>query len=159
MRIRLVHEDAISPDRLYQKKEREWFIGRLVKIAFESLDGKVEWMWVKVLEVEGCSLIGRLECEPLFCTHSYGDLIALSRLQIAAVDLTLEEWWDEVEKLGAKGDYFNRFLGAPTRDSGFSNFFDESFTPRQALNRWVLWHPSDDEPLPFLTEIAYRRAK
>jgi hypothetical protein len=59
MRIRLVHEDAISPDTLYQKKEREWFIGRLVKIAFESLDGKVEWMWVKVLEVEGCRVYFR----------------------------------------------------------------------------------------------------
>src|SRR6056297_1074136 len=88
MQIRLVHEGAISPDLLYQKREPEWFFGRCVKIAFESSEGKVEWMWVQVLKLEGHTLSGNLVSNPLFCTHlAYGDAITLSRLQIAAVDL------------------------------------------------------------------------
>jgi hypothetical protein len=159
MTIRLVHEEAISPDPLYQGREPDWFFGRCVKIAFESPDGMVEWMWVQVLNIDGDTLSGNLVCNPIFCTHlDYGDPITLSRLQIAAVDLTLKEWWDEVEELKAKYDCYNRFLGIPSRDNGFANFFDESFTPRQALRRWYGWQPSENEPLQFLTDLANRRA-
>lgn len=83
MTIRFVHEEAISPDLLYQRREPEWFFGRKVKIAFESHEGKVEWMWVQVLEIDGNTLSGKLVCSPIFCTHlAYGDPITLSRLQL-----------------------------------------------------------------------------
>jgi hypothetical protein len=39
MKVRLVHENAITPDPIYQKRDREWFIGRCVKIAFEPPRG------------------------------------------------------------------------------------------------------------------------
>ena len=81
---------------------------------------------------------------------AYGETIALSRLQIAAVDLTIEEWREEVNELKAKGDYFNRFLGSPLQNSGFEQFFAESFTPTQALNRWVSGYPVKTNLCSFL---------
>lgn len=159
MTIRRVHEGDLTPNPRYQKRDREWFIGRCVKIAFESNKGDVEWMWVLVNRIDGNTLFGTLDNEPLYCTHlAYGETIALSRLQIAAVDLTIEEWREEVNELKAKGDYFNRFLGSPLQNSGFEQFFAESFTPTQALNRWVKWLPSENESLQFLVDIANSRA-
>jgi hypothetical protein len=158
MNIRPVHETANSPDPIYQKRPVEWFIGRCVKIAFESDEGRVEWMWVHVQAVDSRHLIGTLDNDPLLCTHiKHGDSVSLSRLQIAAVDLSEDEWWEEVARLRAEGDYFNRYLGSPSRGSGFGHFYEESFTPRQALNRWVKWQPSEDEPLHFLTALADKR--
>ena len=78
MEIRLVHETASSPDPSYKKRPLEWFIGRSVKIGFQSHEGKVEWMWVTVQDVESPDLIGTLDNDPLFCTHlMYGDSITL----------------------------------------------------------------------------------
>jgi|GEM_PF-2580258 len=103
MNIRLVHEEAISPDPTYQKRPLEWFVGRSVKIGFQSHEGKVEWMWITVQGVKSPNLIGTLDNDPMFCTHLiHGDPISLSRLQIAAVDLTIEEWWVEVDALRAR---------------------------------------------------------
>ena len=155
MNFRLVHETAVVPDPTYQKRPLAWFLGRNVKIAFQSDEREVEWMWVNVRGIIGRTLVGSLDNDPLLCTYlECGDSVSLSRLQIAGVDLTEDEWWEEVETLSAEEDYVNRYLGSPSRDSGFDQFYDESFTPRQALNRWAKWQPNDDEPLKFLTELA-----
>ena len=56
-----------------------------------------------------------------------------------------------------QGDYFNRHLGTPSPESGFGQFYGVKFTPRQALNRWVKWHPHENEPLQFLLDISASR--
>lgn len=153
--IRIVHESAISPDPIYANKSLDWYVGRNVKIGFQSHEGKVEYMWVRVTGIESPNLIGQLDNEPVHSTHlTLGDRITLSRLHIVKVDLTKEEWWDEVALLRAKGDYFNRHLGLPCPESGFGKLYDAHFTPRQALQRWAKWQPSEDDPLTFLLDIA-----
>lgn len=156
--IRQVCDTAFVPEPIYIKKPLAWYVGRSVKIGFQSHEGKVEYMWVKVTGINSPNLIGQLDNEPLHCTHlTLGDRITLSRLQIVAVDLTEEEWWEEVSILRAQGDYFNRHLGTPFPESGFGHFYDARFTPRQALNRWVNWQPDENEPLQFLLDIAADR--
>ncbi len=153
--VRRVHESAISPDPIYAKKPLGWCVSRCVKIGFQSHDDEVEYMWVKVTGIDSPNLVGDLDNEPLHCTHlTLGDRITLSRLQIVAVDLTEEEWWEEVSILRAQGDYFNRHLGTPRPENGFGQFYDAHFTPRQALTRWAKWQPDENEPLHFLLDIA-----
>lgn len=157
--IQMVRDTAISPDPIYAKRPLEWYVGRCVKIGLQSREDNVEYMWVKVTGIESPNLFGLLDNEPLHCTHlSLGDRVVLSRLHIVAVDLTDDEWWDEVFMLRAKGDFFNRHLGIPCPESGFANFYDAKLTPRQALNCWVKWQPHEDEPLQFLLDIAADRA-
>jgi len=156
--IRLVHKDAYSPDPIYASRPLEWFVGRWVKIGFQSYDGTVEYMWVKVTGIDSPNLVGSLDNIPQYCPHvASGDRVTLSRVQIVAVDLTEDEWWEEVSMLRAKGDFFNRHLGSPGRESGFVDFYPFGFTPRQALNRWAKWQPGGEEPLKFLLDIAANR--
>jgi len=156
--IRRVHESAISPDPNYAKKPIEWYVGRCVKIGFQSHQDEVEYMWVKVTGIDSPNLVGQLDNEPLDCTHlTLGDRVVLSRLHIVEIDLTEDEWWDEVFMLRAQGDYFNRHLGTPSPESGFGQFYGAHFTPRQALNRWAKWQPHEDEPLQFLLDISASR--
>ena len=157
--VRLVHELAIMPDPIYAKKPLKWYLGRSVKMAFQAESGRVEHMWVAVAEIDGPYLVGTLENHPVFITHqSCGDSITFSRCHIEAVDLTENEWWDEVSELCAEADYFNEHLGVPSRNSGFGEFYAEHFTPRQALIRWSQWEPCEDDPLTFLTEIFEGKA-
>lgn len=142
--MRFVHEEAIKPDSLYAKKPLEWFIGRLVKIAFQSADSWVEHMWVKVNKVQGHDLVGTLENYPAFVTHlGYGDQVTINRTQIEAINLTLEEWWAEVTLLKSDDDYFNFWRGHPQDGNGFEVGYDEGLTPRQALKRWRNWVPTE----------------
>lgn len=153
--IRRVHDTAISPDPIYARKPLDWYVGRGVKIGFQSHDDEVEYMWVKVTEIDSPNLVGSLDNEPSFCTHlTLGDRVVLSRLHIVEVDLTEDEWWDEVFVLRAKGDFFNRHLGTPCPENGFGQFYGVHFTPRQALQRWAKWQPDENEPLTFLLDIA-----
>ena len=156
--IRIVSETAFVPEPLYAKKPLAWYVGRWVKTGFQSHEGEVEYMWVKVTGVDSPNLVGQLDNEPSNCTHlTLGDRVVLSRLHIVAIDLTEDEWWEEVSALRAAGDYFNRHLGTPLPESGFGHFYDVHFTPRQALNRWVNWQPHENEPLQFLPDIASNR--
>lgn len=156
--IRIVSETAFVPEPLYAKKPLAWYVGRWVKTGFQSHEGEVEYMWVKVTGVDSPNLVGQLDNEPSNCTHlTLGDRVVLSRLHIVAIDLTEDEWWEEVSILRAAGDYFNRHLGTPLPESGFGHFYDAHFTPRQALNRWVNWQPHENEPLQFLLDIASNR--
>jgi hypothetical protein len=137
-------DDIFIPDPIYTYRPLEWFVGRSVKIAFQSHGGGVEYMWVKEIEIDGPNLTGKLENHPVLCTHvRLGDQITLSRVHIVAVDLTEDEWWDEVFMLRARGDFFNRHLGTPSLDNEFKTLF-QKMTPRQALERWVKWSPIDD---------------
>ena len=156
--VRMIHEDALKPDSLYAKKPLQWFRGRSVKLSFSAESGHVEHMWVKITEIDGPHLVGNLDNEPVFVKHlDFGDTVILSRCQIEMVDLSTDEWWEEVDSLRAQGDYFNRWLGFPGQGSGFECFVYEDFTPRMALKRWAKWSPSEDEPFTFLTEIAKQR--
>jgi len=135
--VRLVYEEAIKPDSLYTKNPLDWFLGRCIKMAFQSATSHVEHMWVKVTGVEGDDLVGELANDPVLVTHiRCGDRVILSRVQIEAVDLTFEEWTTEVEQLRAREDYFNRWLGPPKVGSGLENAVHDGLTPRQALVRW-----------------------
>ncbi len=153
--INLVHESAYGHEPLYSRRPLEWYPGRTIKMGFQSHSGEVERMWVEETGIESSDLIGVLANDPVLCTHvACGDPIKVNRLHIVSVDLTEDEWWGDVDVLRSSGDYFNRHLGSPSRQSGFGEFYYERFTPRQALNRWEKWKPSATEPLLFLTEIA-----
>lgn len=156
--VRMVHESAMSPDPIYARKPLDWYVGRSVKIGFQSHQDEVEYMWVKVTRADSPNLIGQLDNIPMFCTHlTLADRITLSRLHIVEVDLTEEEWWEEVSILRAQGDFFNRHLGTPCPESGFGQFYDAHFTPRQALQRWAQWQPDENETLHFPLDIAADR--
>lgn len=143
--VRRVHEEAIKPDSMYTKRPLEWFVGRVVKMSFQSADSMPEHMWVKVTDVEGHNLVGVLDNDPVVVTHlQCGDRIVLSRVQVEAVDLTWEEWWGEVEQLRAQSDLYNPWLGYPKEGNGFDDAYQEGLTPRAALNRWRNWVPSEE---------------
>lgn len=81
--IRLVHERAFRPDPKYANLPLEWFIGRNVKLAFQSRDSRVEHMWVTILGIEGHDLVGRLANYPVDVSHlTNGDRVVLNRTQI-----------------------------------------------------------------------------
>ena len=111
--IRIVSETAFVPEPLYAKKPLAWYVGRWVKTGFQSHEGEVEYMWVKVTGVDSPNLVGQLDNEPSNCTHlTLGDRVVLSRLHIVAIDLTEDEWWEEVSALRAAGDYFTTGITA-----------------------------------------------
>lgn len=144
--VRAVSGGAISPDSLYTQRPLEWFVGRCVKMAFQSAESGVEHMWVNITHVEGDNLVGSLDNHPVLVTHvGYGDRVVLSRVQIEAVYLSLDEWIAEIEGLRAKGDYFNRWLGPPVIGKGLEQLYLDDWTPRQALVRWRDWIPEDDQ--------------
>lgn len=144
--VRLVHEEAIKPDSLYTQRPLVWFVDRHVKIAFQSADSRVEHMWVKVHRIDGDWLVGILDSIPVFVENlKLGHSVRLNRVQIEAVDLSLDEWRAEVADLRAEDDYFNRWLGSPSLGDGFEAAFEEGLTPRQALKRWRDWIPSGDQ--------------
>jgi hypothetical protein len=139
--VRLVHEEAIKPDSIYAKRPLGWFVGRCVKMAFQSADSLVEHMWVLVTDVDGTDLVGVLSNEPVLVHHvRYGDNVTLNRTTIEAVNLSLDEWREEVEMLKAKNTYVNKYLGSPQGDE-FEEAYGEGLTPRQALNRWKNFGP------------------
>ena len=42
--IRIVSDTAFVPEPLYAKKTLAWYVGRSVKIGFQSHEGEVEYM-------------------------------------------------------------------------------------------------------------------
>ncbi len=115
-------------------------------MAFQSANSGVEHMWVAVSHFDGDDLVGRLDNDPVFVENmASGDVVKLRRVQIEAVNLSFDEWNEEVEHLRAKGDYFNRWLGQPVSENHFKEAFDEGLTPRQALNRWLNFVPSRND--------------
>ena len=144
--VRRVHEDAIHPDSIYTKHPLEWFVGRNVKMAFQSANSRVEHMWVEVTGVDCDYLVGILNSDPVSVTHVLcGDAVTLSRVQIEAVDLTFHEWVEEVECISSGGDYVNRWRGALAIGNGFEEAYAERLTPRQALKRWRDFIPSNGD--------------
>lgn len=143
--IRMIHEDAIHPDSVYARRPLEWFVGRMVKMAFQSANSIVEHMWVAVTEVDGDDLVGILDSDPAYVENvALGDFVRLRRVQIEAVNLSCKEWMEEVELLRSKAEFSNRWLGQPDT-SVLLRAFDERLTPRQALNRWRKFIPSATE--------------
>lgn len=134
--VRLVHEESIKPDSIYSKRTMHWYLGRCVKIAFQSAESPVEHMWVKITEIDGNDLVGVLDNDPAYVYHvRFGDRVTLNRTQIEAVKLSLDEWREEVEVLKAEGDYCNEQCGPPSWDD-LVQAYHERLTPRQALKRW-----------------------
>lgn len=84
--VRLVHEDYCKPDPQWTHKPLEWFVGRAVKMAFQSAESAVESMWVKVTDVEADNLVGTLDNDPVCVYHlTFGDRVVLNRTQIENV--------------------------------------------------------------------------
>ena len=134
--VRLVHEEAIKPECMYNKKPLHWYVGRCVKIAFQSAKSPVEHMWVRITDVDENDLIGVLDNYPVSVIHlRYGDRVTLNRTQIEAVDLSLDEWCEELDMLNAEGDYRNKKSELPQADD-LEWAYHEGLTPRQALKRW-----------------------
>ena len=125
---------------MYTRRPLEWFIGRNVKMAFQSATSAVEYMWVNVKHVDGDELVGALTNEPSFVENlQLGDTIRLRRTQIVMVVLSLEEWMEDLNALLSEGDYFNRLLGYPKEGEGIEIAHSLGHSPRIALDRWRDW--------------------
>lgn len=84
--IRYVHQNAIKPDPVFARKPLNWFVGRAVKMCFQSAESIPEHMWVLVTHVEQDYLVGSLDNYPVEVTHlKHGDRVVLSRVQIECV--------------------------------------------------------------------------
>jgi uncharacterized protein YegJ (DUF2314 family) len=82
---------APKPDERLQKVDSKEFIGRHVKIGFETDDPRVgrEHMWVRVraVEVRTGKFIGVLANDPMFCSNlNNGDRVIFKKEQIEAVE-------------------------------------------------------------------------
>jgi uncharacterized protein YegJ (DUF2314 family) len=90
--VQLVCPRCRKPDSRYFDVPLDWFVGRCVKIAFQSQDGLVEHMWVVVTGVEDGRLVGELDNDPLFVEDiECGDRVVLDRTQIEVVKHPLDE--------------------------------------------------------------------
>jgi hypothetical protein len=63
------------------------WVGRLVKIGFDTDDEQVtkEWMWVRVDSVQSGRLVGTLDNHPAFADLKYGDSVNFTEDEIAAL--------------------------------------------------------------------------
>jgi len=142
--IRLVHPSLLDPDRLYTQYPLKYFIGRCVKITFQSPSSRCESMWVLVNSVSRHRLVGTLENEPQHVTHvKCGDTVRLHRSEIISVALEEDEWLQEVRLRLAKDDFFNRWRG-PASGEEFEEFYNLGLGPAQALRLWRDYVP----PIP-----------
>jgi uncharacterized protein YegJ (DUF2314 family) len=87
---RIHKECAIERKRLCQKMiknvDLEKLIGYHVKKVFLTEDGRGEHMWVKVKMVEGDSLIGELDNDPMICKNiECGDTVRLQKEDIEEI--------------------------------------------------------------------------
>lgn len=131
--IRRIHENALTPDPLYNRKPLEWFIGRCVKMPFQSADSHVEHMWVQIIQRLGDNLLGTLDNNPVVVDGmKRGDPVIVKRVEIEAVTLSKEEWLAELKQLWAEGD----ILPYPKDTNGLEEAYEEGWTPRQALRWW-----------------------
>lgn len=141
--VRLVTAGYLVPDPAYKLLPLTYFVGRSVKVPFQTEDNPVEHMWVSVTGVDGDRLIGTLDSDPVATSLRYGDEVHVSPSEVVMVYLSPKEWRDEVDHLRAKGDYFNSWLGVA---SGwrFDRLHEAGLSPRQALTWWRDWQPWED---------------
>ena len=112
--VRKILSQIVVPDPLYREYPLEYFVGRSVKISFDSSRGISESMWVSVTAVQGRRLIGTLDNEPQVATHlKHGHAVTLSRSQIISVALDKHEWLEEVDIRRAKSVFSIIETGLP----------------------------------------------
>lgn len=134
--VRKILSQIAVPDPFYTEYTLEYFVGRSVKISFDSSKGSSESMWVSVTAVKGGQLIGSLDNDPQVATHlKHGDAVTLSRSQIISVALDKHEWLQEVDIRRAKSDFFNNRNGV-AHGSEFERLYELGLGPAQALATW-----------------------
>lgn len=75
---------GLQPNPKYNKIPLIFFVGKYVKTKFTALDGgNNEYMWSEITGVDGNNLVGKLNNDPVICTHlKDGDTVAVTRDQI-----------------------------------------------------------------------------
>jgi hypothetical protein len=142
--VRQIHHDFQRPDPRYTKMPLEYFVGKVVKVCFQSANSKCESMWVVVTAVDEHCLVGTLDNVPVCVTHlKFGDTVKVWRTQIIMVHLSRTEWIREAKALRAKGDYFNKWLGKPF-GKAFNRQYEKKISPRLALTLWRDYVPNQD---------------
>ena len=142
--VRQVNAGTFLPDARYTDMSLEEFVGKSVKVHFQSADSRPETMWVQVTDVEGHCLVGTLDNEPVNVTHlKYGDVVRVWRSEIIMIHLTRTEWIRESKVLRAQGDYFNRWLGKP-HGKAFNRRYELRISPQLALRLWRDYVPNHD---------------
>jgi hypothetical protein len=142
--VRIVSAGLITPDPSYTSLPSECLVGRLIKVPFQTGDSPVEHMWVTVSGVDGNTLIGRLDSDPVVTDDlKYGDLVRVSRKSIVAMHLTFREWSEQADDLRQEHDYWNLSLGSPIGPL-FDGLYNKGLSPRQALTWWRDWEPFED---------------
>ena len=142
--IRLVNRDTLLPDNRYLTCPLSAFVGKAVKVKFQSADSRPETMWVRVAGVEGHCLVGSLDNEPVEVTHlNLGDIVRIWRSEIIMIQLTRAEWIREAKVLRAQDDYFNRWLGKP-HGKAFNRRYELRISPQLALRLWRDYVPNHD---------------
>jgi hypothetical protein len=143
--VRQVHPDWHRPDPRYSRMPLEYFVGKVVKVCFQSADSIPEAMWVLVAAVDEHCLIGTLDNHPVCVTHlKFGDTVQVWRTQIIMVHSSRKEWMREAKALRAKGDYFNKWLGKPF-GRAFNRQYEKKISPRLALTLWRDYVPTQDD--------------
>jgi hypothetical protein len=142
--FRLVNADTFVPDSRYTKMCLMAFVGKLVKVRFQSADSRPEAMWVHVTGVDQHQLVGTLDNEPVDVTHlKLGDIVHVWRSEIIMIQLTRAEWIREAKKLRAQDDYFNKWLGKPL-GKAFNLKCELGISPQLALRLWRDYVPNHD---------------
>jgi hypothetical protein len=142
--IRLVNSGTLMPDPRFAHMKLGDFVGRSIKVCFQSADSHPEIMWVEVTGVEGHRLVGKLDNVPVCVTHlKCGDIVHVWRTEIIMIHLTRTEWIREAKVLRAKGDYFNKWLGKPLGKK-FNQKYEQGISPQLALTLWRDYVPNHD---------------
>lgn len=143
--VRLVTAGDLVPEPHYRYLPLTYFVGRCVKVPFESEDNPIEYMWVRVTGIDGDKLVGTLDNEPFLDTRlRYGDTVHVLPSEVVMVDLSIAEWRKEVDLLRAKDDFFNPWLGVASGPR-FERLHGAWLSPREALTWWRDWQPWEDD--------------
>ena len=86
-------EHAPKPDPRYLELPPTYFIGKHVKLAFQT-GGAIEHMWVKVQSLceDDEELVGMLDNDPVDVDYTHGDFVAFNR------DVIEDVFWESVQK-------------------------------------------------------------
>jgi hypothetical protein len=143
--VRFVDADVHKPDPRYTRMPLEYFVGKVVKVCFQSAKSILESMWVVVTAVDEHCLVGTLDNDPVYVTHlKCGDTVRIWRTEIIMVHLNRTEWMHEARAVRAKGDYFNKWLGKPFGKT-FNRQYEKKISPRLALTLWRDYVPTQDD--------------
>jgi hypothetical protein len=139
-----VPADTLLPDWRYRDRPLGDFLGKSIKVMFQSADSRPEAMWVQVTGIEEHWLVGRLDNIPESVTHlKLGDVVRVWRSEIIMINLTRAEWIHEATVLRAQGDYFNKWLGKPLGKK-FNQKYEQGISPQLALTLWRDYVPNHD---------------